>query len=97
MKRITKQAAYKLFAAGKPIILCPCKMRPVSYWYVAPTMEPYHWLENAEYYNPETSYGGANAVWKGSLEKTAWDLAYNAWANYNTNNEMGYYAHYYTL
>ncbi len=29
------------------------------------------------------------------LNKKAWDIMYNEWAFYNTNYEMGYYAHYY--
>lgn len=32
-KRITKAAARKLYEAGKNIVLCPCNLRPFSFWH----------------------------------------------------------------
>lgn len=90
-KRITKRQAQKAFSNGQIVYFCPCKMRPGFPWNLACPIHPKEHIAKAEYYadnhNPQ--------LWKGSIEKTAWALAYNAWAFYNTNYEMGYYAHYY--
>ena len=89
-KRITIQEAKKRFAEDKPIYLCPCKMNPAGPWGQACLILGKQYLENAEWYQKHPS-----PLWKGTLAATAWDLMYNNWAFYNTNYEMGYYAHYY--
>ncbi|HEY6565143.1 MAG TPA: hypothetical protein VIY86_11635 [Pirellulaceae bacterium] len=88
-KRITKAAARKLFNAGKPIYLCPHKMRPGFPWNMAALIFSKGWLEKATVYEKHPD------LWKGSVEETAWDLMYNNWMFYNSNYEMGYYPAYY--
>ena len=89
MKRITKKEAQKRFFAGEIIYFCPCKMSPDWPWFLAMPIHPKDYLERAK------GYPKGHTLWAGSLEKTAWELAYDNWAYYNTNYEMGYYAHYY--
>lgn len=91
MKRITKAQAKRLFAAGKPVIFCPCKMHPGRPWSMGATIHPKEHLERAEQY----ADGHSPQLWKGTLVETAWALAYNAWAFYNCTWETGRYAHYY--
>jgi hypothetical protein len=91
MRRITKRQAKKLFSEGKVFIVCPCKMFPVGPWSVGCNIHPKEYLEDAARYEKHPD------LWKGSLEETAWSLMYNNWCFYNTNYEMGYYAHYYIL
>jgi len=89
-KRITKQAARKLFNQGNKIIyLCPCKMYPSNPFNVACGISGKDYLEQANFYKQNPT------LWKDSLEKTAWDIMYFNWAFYNANYETGYYAHYY--
>ena len=84
--RITKAIARKLFAEGKPISLCPCNMYPGGPWNMACLIGGKEWLEKAEGYKSHPD------LWKGTVEKTAWDLMYNNWAYYNSECR---YAHYY--
>lgn len=94
LKRITIHQAKKLFADGTSIIIvCPCKFHPAGPFSMGCRISGKEYLENAEWYSPEK--GKESDLWKGTLEKTAWDLMYNNWAFYNTSFETGYYAHYY--
>ncbi len=89
MRRISKAQARKLFAADRPIYLCPHKMRPDGPFSCACLILGKSYLENAEMYRNDPQ------LWKGTLEKTAWDLMYNNWCFYNATYETGYYAAYY--
>lgn len=88
-KRITKREAKALFAKGEVVYFCPCKFAPDGPWSMACGCHPTEWLEQAK------TYEGHPILWKGTVEATAWDLAYNNWAYYNATNETGLYAHYY--
>ena len=90
MQRITKQKAQKLFAEGKPIILCPNKLRAGGPWHPECTVTLEHYLPMVQYYQETNS-----TLWKGTPAATAWELMYNNWNFYNTGNGMGDYAHYY--
>lgn len=89
--RITKQEARKLFAQGKAIYLCPCKMRPEGPFSVATLVNSgKDWLERAD------RMMGSDIERKESIRwDLAWDLMYKNWEYYNANNECGRYAHYY--
>jgi hypothetical protein len=94
--RISKREAQKRFNAGTmPVYLCPCKLRPGFPWNVACLIFGKEYLEDAERYAPRPDGTDGSILWKGTLEKTAWDLLYNNWAYYNATYETGYYAHYY--
>jgi hypothetical protein len=90
MRRISKSEAKRMFTTtDKAVYFCPCKMHPYRPWNQAVPLFGKEYLERAAGYrdNPE--------LWEGSVEETAWSLAYNNWAFYNTSHETGYYAHYY--
>lgn len=90
MRRITKAQAVKLFnQKSKPVTLCPCKMRPEGPFSMGTLIFGQEWFAKAEQYKTHPD------LWKGSLETTAWALMYNNWSFYNSNNECGYYPHYY--
>ncbi len=90
LKKVSKRTAQKLFNEGdKIIILPPCKMYPMGAFSLGCRIAGKEYLQKAEEYGPECD------LWKGSIERTAWDLMYNNWAFYNTSYECGYYAHYY--
>ena len=93
-KRISKQTAFRRFKAGQYFDICPCNMMPGFPWAVQCRVFPEEHIEHAKLYAPDSSCSSPT-LWKGTLEQTAWDLMYNNWAFYNTNHEMGYYAHYY--
>lgn len=67
------------------------KLQPHGPFSQAVGIHPKEWLEKAEGYKENQS----SPCWKGSVEETAWSLAYNNWAYYNTSWEAGYYANYY--
>jgi hypothetical protein len=90
MTRISKSQAFKLFCEGKPFIVCPCKCHPYAPWNMG-----YPCRNGLEHIEDAKRYKEGDPLWKGTLEKTAWALMYNNWAFYNTNYEVGYYAHYY--
>jgi hypothetical protein len=91
--RISKQKARKLFAEGdKPIYLCPVKMHPAG------PFSPACLIFGEEYLQKAAWYKDSSDLWKGTLEKTAWDLMYNNFAYYNLSScthEVGRYAAYY--
>ena len=87
--RITKREAQKRFSTDQAVFFCPCKMRPSFPWNPACLVLGKGYLERAERYRAHP------VLWKGTLEKTAWDLAYQYWSHYNVSWEYGYYAHYY--
>lgn len=88
--RITKAQARKRFAKNEAIYLCPNNMRPGTPFNMACLIYGKEYLEKAEGYRNHPD------LWKGTLEKTAWDLMYNNWAFYNVDGgEMGTHAHYY--
>lgn len=89
MKRITKAEARKLFAQGKPVTLCPCKLYPGGPWSIGCRVFGKEWIERADRLYRESD------LWKGTAEATGWDLMYNEWKYYNASYETGYYAHYY--
>jgi hypothetical protein len=90
MQRITKRDAFKRFTTGKPFYMCPCKLHPFPPFSPASLiLNGQEWMERAERYRDHPE------LWKGTIEQTAWDLLYNAWAFSNANYECGYYAHYY--
>jgi len=101
--RITKKQAKKLFENGEVVYLVPCNMLPGGMWHVecpisltddlkddARRYEQYNQEKDTSYYASQYAH-----LWKGSIVETAWDIIYNNWSYYNTNYEMGYYAHYY--
>ena len=96
MKRISIQQAKRIFAIGeKSIYLIARKMMIGTPWRIEFELTPKsikEYKENAERYRDMKS-----DLWKGNINKTAWALMYNSWSFYNTNYEMGYYAHFYTL
>ena len=83
-----------------------CLIHPYKYWehirvldggkspcdkIVHPEKECFNtWDEWQKWLNDLTSYTQEE-------KNKAWDSMYNEWAFYNTNSEMGYYAHYYIL
>jgi hypothetical protein len=88
--RISKRAAQKLFAEGnKQFCLCPHKLRPGFPFAPHVSVCGKEYLEDAKRYETNVH------LWKGTIEKTAWDLMYNNWAYYNASYEAGYYAAYY--
>lgn len=89
MKKITKAVAKKLFNEGFNIVLCPNKMMPGLPFSMGCLVSSKEYLENAKRYENDKK------LWKGTVEKTAWNLMYNNWSYYNTGYEVGYYAHYY--
>ena len=98
-KRITKREAFKLWMEGKEICLHPCNMN--FFWMQPMPVTAENYVEHVKMYAemdvkyPKKEY----SIWVYSNEKElyqkAWDIMYNNWAYYNTNYEMGYYAHYY--
>jgi hypothetical protein len=95
--RIKKKEAFERFSKGEVIYLVPCKMYPGGFWNVACPIQltndlKDHAMRYKQDYDNNTRYAH---LWHGTIEKTAWELIYNNWAYYNTNYEMGYYAHYY--
>jgi hypothetical protein len=98
-KRITKAQARKLFNEGKPLTLCPCKVLPGGEWPQQSNISEKgiaELKEKAAWYSPD-GISPSTILWKGDINKTAWDLMYNEWAFYNTNSEQGQYAHYYII
>ena len=87
--RITKREAKKRFFADQAIFFCPCKMKPGFPWNQACLVLGKEYLERAALYRDIPT------LWEGTIEKTAWGLAYRNWSHYNTSWECGYYAHYY--
>jgi len=87
--RITKRKAKACFAKDEAIFLCPCKMAPGSLWNVEV------WIQGQPYLDKAETYRGDPALWKGTLEETAWSLMYSIWEYHNVSWETGYYAHYY--
>lgn len=91
-RRISKAEAVKLFLKGDhPIFLCPCKFRPEGPFSMAAMIAGREYLEKAKGYEKHKD----SPVWKGTVEKTAWELMYDNWKFYNATYETGYYAHYY--
>lgn len=97
MTQITKRAAKKLFAEGKPFALCAVKMRP------GPPSNPEYRIgpesiaelkERAANYAPNGIHPSI-ILWDGDIDTTAWNLMYNHWAACNTSHDEGYYAAYY--
>ena len=88
--RITKKEAKVRFNQDKPVYFCPCKMNPSGPWSMACPVFGKEHLEDAREYQRVGS-----DLFDGSVESTAWSLAYNNWRFYNTCYEIGYYAHYY--
>ena len=92
-------------ANRETIYLCPSNMRVGTMWHIeCPVQMTDDYINNAMSYKmysenqDKSSYAKQYAhLWKGSIESTTWDIMYNNWAFYNTNNEMGYYAHYYIM
>lgn len=106
LKRITKREAFKLFTTtDRCIVLCPCKFHPGGPFSMGCTVAGKEYLEKADLYAPRphtivkdgelTNVVAPGVLWKGTREKTAWDLMYNNWVYYNVNNEAGRYACYY--
>jgi hypothetical protein len=90
LKRITIQAAKKLFCEGnKFIYVCPHKFRPEGPFSMAAIVCGKEYLEKAEGYRDHPT------LWKGTVEKTAWALMYDNWEWCNASWEAGYYPHYY--
>lgn len=90
MKRITKAEARKRFFADKLFYICPVKMAPdYPFSFSCPVPSSVEYLERAERYRDNET------LWKGTPEKTAWELFYTNWAHYNATYETGYYAAYY--
>lgn len=91
-RRITKREAKRRFGDGEEIVLCPCNMIPGGGWHVQCSVRL-----SEERFADALGYGVHKHpdLWKGTVLETAWALMYNDWAFYNTNYEMGYYAHYY--
>lgn len=95
-KSITKAAAIKRFNEGQSIVLCPSRLLPGGEWNPQFTLGPAsitEWKEKAANYGPDST------LWKGDVNKTAWELFYNNWAYYNTDEGkpggMGKTAKYY--
>jgi len=88
--RISIFEARKRFTSGKAFYICPCKMRPGGGFNMACLI-----LSGKEWANQAEIYTDNPKLWKGTIEKTAWELMYNNWNHYNTSYETGYYAHYY--
>lgn len=89
-KKITCATAKKLFKEGKPFYACPRKLNPSSPWNVAVLiLSGKEWREKAERYKDDPK------MWKGSVDKTAWELFMNNWKYYNSSYEVGYYPAYY--
>lgn len=87
--RITIHEAKRRFNRGEPVVFCPCNLRPGYPWSPHCAIHPAEWLEEA------AGYVNNHILWKGSVQATAWDLAYSNWAYYNASHEAGYYAAYY--
>ena len=101
-QRITKSIAKKLWKEGQTIYLCPSNCRPGGPWSVECPVKLSDDLKSdaaryKDHFEDKDSYYSRQYadLWKGSIELTAWHLMYNNWSYYNTNSEMGYYAHYY--
>jgi hypothetical protein len=88
--RITCAKAKKLFFSGKPFHICPVKLRPGKPWNPECLI-----LSGAEYMDNAIRYKNNPVLWKGSVEKTAWNMFINQWSFYNTSYEQGYYPAYY--
>lgn len=91
-RRISIHEAKRKFFKGEVVYFCPHKMRPDGPFSQSVAIHPKEWLENAERYYKENQ---SSPCWKGSIEATAWSLAYNNWAYYNASWEAGYYPAYY--
>jgi len=97
--RITKRQAFKLWMEGKEICLHPCKLKFM--WSVPLPVKPEDYVASVKFYAElDVKYPPKkDSIWKYANEeelyKRAWDMMYNGWAFYNTNCNMGYYAHYY--
>lgn len=90
MQRITKSQAQKLFWAGHPILLCPCKLHPGRPFSPAALITSAEWMERAARYRDNPT------LWAGTLELTAWKIMHNNWEWANSlNKETGTYASYY--
>lgn len=90
MRRINIREAKKSFFAGKQFYICPVKMRPGPPFNMAClVLSGKEWMEKAGFYKDNPT------LWKGTQEKTAWELFYNNWKYYNASYETGYYAAYY--
>lgn len=91
-RRITIHEAKRRFFNNEVVYFCPHKLRPDGPFSSAVGIHPREWLDKAAMYARENP---SSPCWKGSLEATAWSLAYNNWAYYNASYEAGYYAAYY--
>ena len=89
MQRISKTEAKRRFTAGEEIWLCPSKLRQGWPWF------PEYRAKEEEFTSKALDYVNHEILWEGTVAETAWQLMYRGWAFYNTNYEMGYYAHYY--
>ena len=99
-RKVSKQEARRRFDAGEPIILCPCKFVAadggwqVHHEFSADSIAEFK--DGAARYDPAVYNNPVPAnCWAGSVNQTAWDLMHRNWSFYNTNYELGYYAHYY--
>jgi len=88
--RITMREAKKRFAAGLPVVLCPCNMYPGGMWSSHVTITPSKWIEDRRYFNhPDTPN-----IFHGYIVEEAWDMMYREWEHYNASYGARY-AHFY--
>lgn len=89
--RISKREARKRFASGRPVVMCPCKLRPGGPWRSDMTIDGKRWIEDSEWrhrYWPTTE----------TLEEFAFARAVSEFVRYNcTDNETGRYPHFYVI
>lgn len=88
-KKISCTEAKKLFLENKPFYACPHKLRPSSSFNIAALVFGLEYKQRAERYKVHGD------IWKGTIEKTAWNLFAKAWKHYNGSYEGGYYPAYY--
>jgi len=95
--RITIHKAKKLWREDKEICLHPCKLR-ISEMFQPCLVSAEKYLKDIEWKPVSISdllHATIELQNDDILYQKAWDIMYNNWAYYNTNYEMGYYAHYY--
>ena len=88
--KINKTQAFKLFCQDKPFYMNPCKMYFKNAWHTECMIESLAYNED---------YKKLYAIDQMSNEdyKKSFDRLINNWLYYNSNYEMGYYPHFYTV
>ena len=94
--KINKIKAFKMFVNHEPFYMNPCKLVAFGPWHTECLINPGDYIRDYAI-SHGYDYNTLSESSHPEVYKQAFESMYNNWSYYNTNYEMGYYAHFYTV